>query len=73
MGMGSLCGSGGLFFDVIVAGMFCSFLVKCGNFVVEEVVTRGESVAVPIKGVEGSWSTFPDSGISRFGRVSGGK
>jgi len=62
-----------LFFDVIVAGRieFCVFLVKCGNFVVEEVVTRGESVAVPIKGVEGSWSAFPDSGISRFGRVSG--
>jgi len=33
--------------------------------VVEEVVTQGESVAVPLQGVEGSRSTFPDSGISR--------
>ena len=31
---------------------------------VEEVVTQGESVAVPIKRVEGSKSTSPDSGIS---------
>jgi len=33
--------------------------------VVEEVATQGESVAVPVKGVEGSRSACPDSGISR--------
>jgi len=32
--------------------------------VVEEVLTQGESIAVPIKRVEGSKSAFPDSGIS---------
>ena len=31
----------------------------------EEVVTQGESVAMPVKGVEGSRSTLPASGISR--------
>jgi len=29
--------------------------------VVEEVVTKGESVAVPVQGVEGSRCAFPDS------------
>jgi len=33
--------------------------------VFEEVVTQGESVAVPVKGVEGSRSALPDFGISR--------
>ena len=36
---------------------------RMGKFVVEEVVTQGESVAVPVKRVEGSKSAFPDSGI----------
>jgi len=39
------------------------FLVVRGKVVVEEVVTQGESVAVPIKRVQGSKSAFPDSGI----------
>ena len=43
---------------------FRFFLVVWGKFVVEEVVTQGESVAVPIKRVEGSKSAFPDSGNS---------
>jgi len=43
-----------------------AFLVVWGKFVVEEVVTQGESTAVPVQGVEGSRSAFPDSGISRF-------
>ena len=30
----------------------------------EEVMTQGESVAVPGKGVEGKRSAFPDAGIS---------
>jgi len=32
--------------------------------VVEEVLTQGESVALPITRVQGSKSAFPDSGIS---------
>ena len=32
---------------------------------VEEVVTPGESVAVPFKGVEGSSFALPDLGLSR--------
>jgi len=43
---------------------FRFFLVVWGKFVVEEVVTQGESVAVPVKRVEGSKSAFPDLGIS---------
>ena len=50
---------------VAVKNQFRFFLVVCGNFVVEEVVTQGESAAVPVKGVEGSRSTLPDLGISR--------
>ena len=38
---------------------------RMGKSVFEEVVTQGESVAVPVKGVEGSRSALPDSGISR--------
>jgi len=41
---------------------FRFFLVKWGKFVVEEVVTQ--SVPVPVQGVEGNRSAFPDSGIS---------
>ena len=44
---------------------FHFFFVVWGKFVVEEVVTQDESGAVPIKGVEGSRSALPDSGISR--------
>ena len=41
---------------------------------VEEVVTSGQSVAVPVKGVQGSRFALPDLGISRcvglgFGRL----
>jgi len=43
---------------------FRFFLVVWGKFVVEEVVTQGESVAVQVKRVEGRKSAFPDSGIS---------
>jgi len=43
---------------------FRFFLVVWGKFVIEEVVTQGESVAVPVKRVEGSKSAFPDSSIS---------
>jgi len=43
---------------------FASFSVVCGKFAVEEVVTQGESVAVPVQRVEGSKSAFPDLGIS---------
>jgi len=48
---------------------FRFFLVVWGKFVVEEEVTQGESVVVPIKRVEGSKSAFPDSGISHGGCV----
>ena len=44
---------------------FLLCLVIWGKFVVEEVVTHGESVAVPIKGVEGSRFALPDSCIRR--------
>ena len=59
------CGSGRLYLYRSVAGknQFRFFLVVWGKFVVEEVVTQGESVAVPVKRVEGSKSAFPDSGI----------
>jgi len=40
-------------------------LLSRGKFVFEGVVTQGESVAVPVKGVEGNRSTFPDAGINR--------
>jgi len=43
---------------------FRFFLVVWGMFMVEEVVTQGESVTVPIKRVEGNKSAFADSGIS---------
>ena len=46
---------------------FASFSSVWGKFVVEEVVTQGESVAVPIKRVEGNKSAFPDSGIRCVG------
>ena len=74
--MGVWCGSGRLRLYRIVAGenQCRFFLVIWGRFVFEEVVTQGESVAVPVKGVEGSRSAFPDSGISNaLERVSGGK
>jgi len=60
------CGSGRLYLYGSVAGknQFRFFLVVWGKFVVEEVVTQGESVAVPVKRVEGSKSACPDSGIS---------
>ena len=38
---------------------------RMGKSVFEEVVTQGESVAVPVKGVEGSRSALLDSGIIR--------
>jgi len=62
--MGVWCGSGRLCLYGSVAGknQFCFFLVVWGKFVVEEVVTQGESIAV--KRVEGNKSAFPDSGIS---------
>jgi len=65
--MGVWCGSGRLCLYGSVAGrnQFRFFLVVWGKFVFEEVVTQGESVAVPVKGVEGSRSALPDSGISR--------
>jgi len=43
---------------------FAAFLSYGEIFVVEEVVTQGEFVAVRINRVEGSKSAFPDSGIS---------
>jgi len=63
--MGVWCGSGRLCLYGSVAGknQFRFFLVVWGKFVVEEVMTQGESVAVPVKRVEGSKSAFPDSGI----------
>jgi len=65
--MGVWCGSGRLCLYGSVAGknQFRFFLVVWGKFVVEEGVTQGESVAVPVKWVEGSRSTFPDLVISR--------
>jgi len=65
--MGAWCSGGRLCLHGIVAGrnQFRFFFVVWGKFVVEEVVTQDESVAVQIKGVEGSRSAFPDSGISR--------
>ena len=64
--MGEWCGSGRLCLYGSVAGenQLRFFLVVWGKPVVEEVVTQGESVAVPVKRVEGSTSAFPDSGIS---------
>jgi len=64
--MGVWCGSGRLCLHGSAAGKnkFRFFLVVWGKFVVEEVVTQDESVAVPIKRVECSKSAFPDSGIS---------
>ena len=65
-------GSGRLYLYGSVAGknQFCFFLVVWGKFVIEEVVTQGESVAVPVKRVEGSRSASADSGISRCVRAS---
>ena len=61
------CSGGHLCLYRIVAGrnQLRFFLVVWGNFVVEEMVTQGKCVAVPIKGVEGRRSALPDSGISR--------
>jgi len=60
------CGIGRLrLYRSVARGNQCRFfLVISGKFVFEEVVTQGESIAVPVKGVEGSRSAFPDSGIS---------
>ena len=44
---------------------FASFSSYGAKFVVEEVMTQGESVAVPVQGVEGSRAAFPDSGVRR--------
>jgi len=65
--MGVWCGSGRLCLYRSVAGknQFRFFLVVWGKFLVEEVVTQGKSVAVPVKVVEGSRSALPDLGISR--------
>ena len=65
--MGAWCGGGRLrLYRIVAGGNQCRFfLVIWGKFVFEEVVTQGESIAVPVKGVEGSRSAFPDSGISR--------
>jgi len=66
------CGSGllCLYGSVAAKTQFCFFLVVWGKCLVEKVVTQGESVAVPVKGVEGSKSAFPDSGISRCDAAS---
>ena len=60
------CGSERLCLHGSVAGKnkFRFFLVVWGKFVVEEVVTQGQSVAVPVKRVDESKSAFPDSGIN---------
>ena len=70
------CGSGRLCLHASVAGKnkFRFFLVIWGKFVVEEVVTKGESVAVPIKRVEGSKSAFQIRvSVDALERVSGGR
>jgi len=54
-----------LYGSVAGKNQFRFFLVVWGKFVVQEVVTQFESVAVPVEGVEGSRSAFPDSGIRR--------
>jgi len=62
-----VCLSGRLYLygSVVGKNQFRFFLVVWGKFsVVQEVVTQGESVAVPVKRVEGKKSAFPDSGIS---------
>ena len=59
------CGSGRLYGSVAGKNQFRFFLVVWGKFVVEEAMTQGESVAVLVKGVEGSRFAFPDSSISR--------
>jgi len=68
MKRGWVCGSERLCLYRSVAGenQFRLFLVVWGKFVVEEVVTQGESVAAPVQRVEGSKPAFPypDSGIS---------
>ena len=65
--MGVWCVSGRLgLYRIVARGNQCRFfLVIWGKFVSEEVVTQGESVAVPVKRVEGSRSVFPDASISR--------
>ena len=65
--MGVWCGSGRLrLYRIVARGNQCRFfLVIWGKFVFEEVVTQGESIAVPVKGVEGGRSAFPDASISR--------
>ena len=60
LGSGCLC----LYGSVSGKNQFRFFLIIWRQFVVEEVVTQGEFVAVAVKRVEGSKSTFPDSGIS---------
>ena len=64
--MGVWCGSGRLRLYRIVArgNQYRFLLVIWGKFVLEMVVTQGESVEVPVKGVEGKRSAFPDAGIS---------
>ena len=51
--MGAWCGSGRLrLYRIVAGGNQCRFfLVIWGKFVFEEVVTQGESTAVPVKGV----------------------
>ena len=74
--MGVCCGSGRLrLYRIVARGNQCRFfLIIWGKFVFEEVATQGESIAVPVQGVEGSRSAFPDAGISRcVERVSGGR
>ena len=45
--------------------VFASLRPRARKFVVEEVVTQDESVTVPVKGIEGNRSAFPDSDIRR--------
>jgi len=52
--MGVWCGSGRLCLYGSVAGrnQFRFFVVVWGTFVFEEVVTQGESIALPVKGLK---------------------
>jgi len=52
-----------LYGSVAGRNQFRFFLVVWGNFEFEEVVNKGESIAVPVKVVEGSRSAFLDSSI----------
>ena len=74
--MGVWCGSGRLgLYRIVARGNQCRFfLVIWGKFVSEEVVTQGESVAVPVKRlrVAGPFSQMRAS-VDALERVSGGR